>query len=99
MQLELAPEEGKVVMAGANMRLRGESKLSSPCLVGFIPWRLTMKRTVLMTAALLALTVGLASAQSGLNLGWLDCAGVGAGPANQTFACNSNTGANILIGS
>jgi hypothetical protein len=57
-----------------------------------------MKKKILMTTALLALTVGVASA-AGLNLGWVDCAGLGAGAANRSFACTSNSGTNILIGS
>jgi hypothetical protein len=56
-----------------------------------------MKKTLLMAGALLALTVGVASAQSGLNLSWNDCGASGA--AAKTFACNSNTGGNLLVGS
>jgi len=57
-----------------------------------------MKKTLLMTGALLALTVGLAAAgPGGLNLSWNDC-GL-AGQENRTFACNTNTGSHILIAS
>lgn len=56
-----------------------------------------MKKTLLMAGALLALTVGVASAQSGLNLSWVDCGA--AGQASRTFACTSNSGTNSLIGS
>jgi uncharacterized membrane protein len=48
-----------------------------------------MKKTLLMTAALLALTAGLASAAGGLNLSWKDCGAFGF--ENQSFACNTNT--------
>ena len=37
-------------------------------------------------------------AAEGLNLLWSDCA-LGTGVQNKTFACNSNTGANTLVGS
>jgi hypothetical protein len=58
-----------------------------------------MKKTLLMTGALLALSAGLAFAgPGGLNLSWLDC-GV-AGLENRTFACNTNTGGgHILVAS
>jgi hypothetical protein len=61
-----------------------------------------MKKTLLMTGALLALTCGLAFAgPGGLSLAWLDCDGGGAGGAhNRVFACNTNTGGgHILVGS
>jgi hypothetical protein len=56
-----------------------------------------MKKTLLITGALLALTVGMASA-AGVNLGWSDCEGL---PASQSrvFACTSNSGTNTLVGS
>jgi len=59
-----------------------------------------MKKTLLMTGALLALTAGLALAgPGGLNLGWLDC-GSQAGTENRVFVCNTNTGGgHILVGS
>jgi len=61
-----------------------------------------MKKTLLMTGALLALTCGLAFAgPGGLSLAWLDCDGGGAGGAhNRAFACNTNTGGgHTLVGS
>jgi len=59
---------------------------------------MNLKKTLLMAAALLALTVGVASA-AGLNLGWVDCAGLGAGLENRNFACAVNTGSHQLISS
>jgi len=59
-----------------------------------------MKKILLMTGALLALTAGLAMAQGDINLGWSDCpAPYGVGTTNISPACTSNTGANILVGS
>ncbi|MBI5170948.1 MAG: hypothetical protein HZA61_15770 [Candidatus Eisenbacteria bacterium] len=57
-----------------------------------------MKKTLLLSAALLALSASLASA-AGINFGWNDCGG-GPSSLNKTFACNSNTlsGA-VLVGS
>ena len=49
-----------------------------------------MKKTLLMAGALLALTAGIASAQSGINLSWNDCGGAGTGA--RTFACTTNAG-------
>src|SRR5262245_56179461 len=59
-----------------------------------------MKKVLLLTCTLLALTAGLAAAgPGGLNLGWGDCTGAPAS-LNRTFACNTNTGTiNTLIGS
>jgi hypothetical protein len=56
-----------------------------------------MKKTLLMAGALLALTAGMASAQSGLNLSWNDC-GVN-GQLQRNFACTTNSGANTMVGS
>jgi hypothetical protein len=56
-----------------------------------------MKKTLLMAGALLALTVGVASAQSGINLSWNDC-GVSGG-LQRNFACTSNSGANTMVAS
>jgi len=55
-----------------------------------------MKKILILTGALLSLTVGIASASSGVvNLTYNDCGG----PTLQTFACNINTGAPyILVG-
>src|SRR5213593_2544656 len=77
------------------MRLRREPKLSSPLLV-VRPLEATMKKSLLMACALLALTVGMASA-AGLNLSWTDCNT--SGQQNATFACAANTGINQLVGS
>jgi hypothetical protein len=55
-----------------------------------------MKKTLLITGALLALTVGMASA-AGLNLSWTDCGLNGA--SVRTFACTSNSGTNIAVSS
>jgi hypothetical protein len=57
-----------------------------------------MKKTLLMAGALLALTVGVASAQQGVNLSWNDCGT--AGLLQKNFACNSNTAAgHTMVGS
>ena len=55
-----------------------------------------MKKTLLITGLLLALTASLAAA-AGLNLSWNDCGA--AGTQNRNFACNTNVGNNILIAS
>jgi hypothetical protein len=49
-----------------------------------------MKKTLLITGLLLALTASIASA-AGVNLYWDDCAG-GGGVSGKTFACTSNVG-------
>jgi len=55
-----------------------------------------MKKTLLICAALLAVSVSTALA-SGVNLGWDDCAGVGGTLPNKfgtpTFSCNTNSSA------
>ena len=56
-----------------------------------------MKKTLLIAGALLCLGVSMASAQGGLNLSWNDCGTFGQMQKNS--ACNSNTGANTLVGS
>jgi hypothetical protein len=48
-----------------------------------------MKKALLLTGVLLALTVSIASA-AGLNMYWNDCGA--AGTSTKTFACNTNTG-------
>ena len=59
-----------------------------------------MKKILLMTGALLALTAGLAMAQGDINLGWLDCpAPYGTGLTNISPTCLSNSGANVLVAS
>jgi hypothetical protein len=58
-----------------------------------------MKKTLLFTCALVALTAGVALAgPGGLNLGWLDCEGLPASE-NRIFACNTNSGVHTLVGS
>ena len=83
-------------MAGTNDNLRLELTPSSPFLV-FRPLEATMKKILLMTGALLALTAGFASAQGVVNLAWGDCGTFGT--SNRSFACNVNTGAGTLVGS
>ncbi len=56
-----------------------------------------MMKTLSMAAALLAVTVGLASAAPGLNLNWQDCSL--SGVINRNFACSSNSGSSQLISS
>ena len=57
-----------------------------------------MKKTLLLGAALLALSASVASA-AGINFGWNDCGGLPAS-ANKNFACTSNTlTGGTLIGS
>ena len=56
-----------------------------------------MKKTLLLSAALLALSASMASA-AGVNLGWGDCGGTPA-TLNKTFACNTNSGNQTLVGS
>ncbi len=53
-----------------------------------------MKKTLLITGVLLALTSSIASA-AGINLSWNDCGALGV--ANKTLACNSNTGNNDMF--
>ena len=55
-----------------------------------------MKKTLLITGVLLALTATAASA-AGVNLSWTDCGN--AGQQNRTFACQVNTGNNVLVAS
>src|SRR6266540_7407818 len=56
-------------------------------------------KTPVVCAMLLAATADVVSA-AGLNLGWLECAGLGAGAANRSFACNTNSGGgHVLVGS
>jgi hypothetical protein len=54
-----------------------------------------MKKMFLLCGMLLALTATVANAQ--LNLAWDDC-GLN-GLTNKTFACNSNAGTDVLVGS
>jgi len=56
-----------------------------------------MKKTLLMAGALLALTVGVASAAGGINLSWNDCGANGL--LQKNFACTSNNGVNTMYAS
>lgn len=56
-----------------------------------------MKKAILLSGALLALTATVAAAAPGLNLGWNQC-GIG-GAVNKTFNCNSNSGLFTAVGS
>jgi hypothetical protein len=51
-----------------------------------------MKKTLLISGVLLALTASVAAA-GGINLAWDDCGG----PENKAFACNTNAGFNNLV--
>jgi hypothetical protein len=51
-------------------------------------------KKLLIVSALLAVTASSAMAE-GINLSWTDCGSFGA--ANQTFACNSNSGAGFAL--
>ena len=57
-----------------------------------------MKKTILLCGALLALTASVASA-AGVNFAWLNCYGEGTVVQNRNFACTSNTGTNLAVGS
>ena len=46
-----------------------------------------------------SLLVTSASAQQGLNLSWSHCQGEGTGNQNATFACNTNAGSHVMVGS
>lgn len=54
-----------------------------------------MKKTLLISGVLLALTASVAAAQPGVNLSWNDC-GL-AGLQNAAFACNTNSGAPFIM--
>jgi hypothetical protein len=55
-----------------------------------------MKRVTLLCGLLLALTATVASA-AGVGIRWTECIGDG-GLLNRNFACNVNTGSNVLVG-
>lgn len=57
-----------------------------------------MRRILLLSCALLAFVVPLAHAAPGVNMRWTSCYGDG-GAFNRNFACNTNTGSNVLVGS
>jgi len=56
-----------------------------------------MKKITLLCGLLLAVTASVAAAAAGVGLRWNSCNGDG-GLANRSFACNSNTGVNALVG-
>jgi hypothetical protein len=55
-----------------------------------------MKRVTLLCGLLLALSATVASA-AGVGIRWTDCLSDG-GPQNKNFACNTNNGASVLVG-
>ena len=57
-----------------------------------------MKKVTLLCGMLLALSASMAFAAAGTNLRWTSCFGDG-GAINRAFACNSNTGSNVLVSS
>lgn len=57
-----------------------------------------MKKIILLCGVLLVLGSGVATAARGVNLRWGDCIGDG-GSINRNFACNTNTGNHVLVGS
>lgn len=57
-----------------------------------------MKKALLFSGALLALTSSMALA-GGVNLAWVDCKSNSNSLANKSFACNTNAGSNALAGS
>jgi len=87
----------KVVVAGKTMRPRLSKDHSSPC-VALRSLEATMKKTLLITGVLLALTASVASA-AGVNLFWNDCSLGGTSTTNRNFTCASNSGSNIMTAS
>jgi len=68
---------------------------------GYVPLSFPLEaemKKVLICAALVALAAGTASA-AGLNLGWNECPSGGSYLHDMAFACTSNSGAEIIIGS
>ena len=57
-----------------------------------------MRRSFLLYSALLVFGVSIAQASPGVNLRWNACFG-DAGAFNKNFACNTNAGSNLLVGS
>lgn len=57
-----------------------------------------MRRAFLLCCSLIVLGVSVAHAQGGVNLRWTNCYG-DAGQSLRTFACNTNAGNNVLVGS
>src|SRR5262249_39828447 len=60
--------------------------------------RPVMKKSLLLCGLLLAMSASLAFAAPGTNLRYLACFG-DAGAPNRAFACASNSGSNLLLGS
>ena len=56
-----------------------------------------MKKVTLLCGLLLAMSATIASAGPGVGLRWTNCLS-DAGTLNRVFACNSNTGSNVLVG-
>lgn len=57
-----------------------------------------MRRLLSLCSALLILAASTAHAGQGVNLRWSSCFGDG-GAVNRDFACNTNSGSNVLVGS
>lgn len=57
-----------------------------------------MRRFAFLLAALLALGIAPAHAGQGVNLRWSNCLGDG-GTFNRNFACDTNAGSHVLVGS
>lgn len=57
-----------------------------------------MKKGALLCSMLLALTASSVAAAPGVNLRWVECFG-DTGVPNRSFACNVNTGSNLLVAS
>lgn len=56
-----------------------------------------MKKTLLLCGALLALTAATASAAPAINLAWTDCIDGPTATLNKAFACNVNTGSDVMF--
>src|SRR5262249_12832246 len=80
---------GKVVVASKQMRLWKE--VSSPLHAVDIPLEATMKKTLLIAGALLALTASMSFA-GGVNLSWNDCGAAGAASVTKTCTNNASVG-------
>ena len=57
-----------------------------------------MRKTLLLSVTLMLLGAGYAGA-AGINLGWDDCPGGATYSSTRTFACDSDAGTNVLVGS
>ena len=58
-----------------------------------------MRRILVLIALASALAPGVAFAQSGVALRWNHCFGEGTGAMNRSFACDTNSGVETLVGS